>query len=61
VTERLRRANFGHISLQVTIDDPQAYTKPWMVNLSCFNFLADEELIERICENEKNVAHMAGK
>ena len=61
VTERFRRPNFGHISLQVTIDDPQAYTKPWSVNLSGFNFLADEELMESICENEKDVAHMVGK
>jgi hypothetical protein len=61
VTERFRRPNFGHISLQVTIDDPQAYTKPWTVNLSGFDFLADEELMESICENEKDVAHMVGK
>ena len=61
VTERFRRTNFGHISLQVTIDDPKAYTKPWTVNLSGFNFLADEELMESICENEKDVPHMVGK
>jgi hypothetical protein len=61
VTERFRRTNFGHISLQLTIDDPKAYTKPWTVNLSGFNFLADEELMESICENEKDVPHMVGK
>jgi hypothetical protein len=47
--------------LQLTIDDPKAYTKPWTVNLSGFNFLADEELMESICENEKDVPHMVGK
>jgi hypothetical protein len=29
VTERFRRRDFGHLDLQVTIDDPKAYPKPW--------------------------------
>jgi hypothetical protein len=61
VTERFQRTNFGHISLQLTIDDARIYTKPWTVNLSGFNFLGDEELMESICENEKDVPHMVGK
>ena len=60
VTERLRRRNFGHIDLQITIDDPGAYTKPWTVNLSGFNFFADEELMESICE-DRDAPHMVGK
>jgi hypothetical protein len=48
VTERFRRPNFGHIDLQVTIDDPKAYTKPWTVKLSGFNYFADQELMESI-------------
>ncbi len=60
VTERFRRRDFGHIDLQLTIDDPKAYTKPWTVNLG-MNFVPDEELIESICENEKDVQHMVGK
>jgi len=31
ITERFPRRNFGHIDLQLTIDDPKAYTKPWTV------------------------------
>ena len=61
VTERFRRTNFGHISLQLTIDDVRKYTKLWTVNLSGLNFLADEELMESICENEKDVPHIVGK
>ena len=60
VTERLRRRNFGHIDLQITIDDPGAYTKPWTVNLSGFDFLPDEELMESICE-DRDAPHMVGK
>lgn len=60
VTERLRRRNFGHIDLQITIDDPGAYTKPWTVNLSGFNYFADGELMEGICE-DRDAPHMVGK
>jgi hypothetical protein len=38
----------------VTFDDPVAYTRPWTVTLP-FNLLPDTELIENICENEKDV------
>lgn len=61
LTERFRRPDFGHIELQMTIDDPKAYTKPWTVKLQ---FLAtpDTELIEYVCdENEKDLSHLVGK
>ena len=59
-TERFRRRDFGHLDLQVTVDDAKAYTRPWSVNLA-FDLLPDTELIESICENEKDAAHMVGK
>lgn len=60
VTERFRRRDFGHLNVEVTFDDPKAYTKPWSVNIP-FNLLPDTELIESICENEKDHAHIVGK
>ncbi len=51
-TERFRRRDFGHLDLQLTVDDPKAYTKPWSVSIG-FDLLPDTELIEDICENEK--------
>jgi hypothetical protein len=48
------------MDLQLTIDDPKAYTKPWTVKLG-LNYLPDEELIESICDNEKDAQHMVGK
>jgi hypothetical protein len=61
LTERFNRPDFGHINLQLTIDDPKAYTKPWTVNL-IFNATPDTELIEYVCsENEKDVGHLVGK
>ena len=61
VTERFRRPTIGNIVIDVTIDDPKAYTKPWNVRLS-WTLQPDIELIESICEeNNKDVPHMVGK
>ena len=60
VTERFHRPDFGHLDIQVTFDDPKAYTKPWTVTLP-FDLYADAEIIESICENEKDREHMVGK
>jgi hypothetical protein len=61
LTERFHRRDFGHIDLQITVDDPKAYTKPWNVHL-VFNLTPDTELIEYVCdENEKDVGHLVGK
>ena len=60
VTERFRRGDFGHLEVRITINDPKAYTKPWTVTEN-FNFLADTDLIENYCENEKDAAHLTGK
>lgn len=60
ITERFRRLDFGHLSVEITFDDPKAYTKPWSVVIP-FNLLPDTELIESICENEKDHVHIIGK
>jgi hypothetical protein len=60
VTERFRRRDFGHLEIQITIDDPEAYTKAWTVTES-FNLLPDTDILENICENEKDVRHLVGK
>jgi hypothetical protein len=61
VTERFRRKDFGHLDIQVTIDDPKAYTKPWTITLPN-RFLADNELLEYVCvENNKDLQHLVGK
>jgi hypothetical protein len=61
VTERFHRKDFGHLDIQVTIDDPKAYTKPWTVTLPN-HFLADNELLEYVCvENNKDLQHLVGK
>jgi hypothetical protein len=61
VTERFRRRDFGHLDLEITIDDAKAYTRPWTVNVGATLF-PDTELIEFVCnENEKDQPHLVGK
>jgi len=61
VTERYTRPTIGRIDIDVTIDDPMAYTKPWSVKLS-WKLIPDTDLIESICEeNSKDLPHMVGK
>ena len=61
VTERYSRPNIGRINIDVTIDDPKAYTKPWTVKLS-WRLVPDTDLIESICEeNSRDLPHMVGK
>ena len=57
ITERYRRRDFGHMDLQLIIEDPNAYSKPWGVNL-VLNYFADEDMIENMCENEKDYSHL---
>ena len=57
MTERFRRVNYGNLEIEVTVDDPKAYTKPWTVTLNQ-RILPDAELIEFVCaENEKSSSH----
>ncbi|HTB21028.1 MAG TPA: hypothetical protein VK708_23045 [Bryobacteraceae bacterium] len=61
VSERFRRPAYGSLEIQVTVNDPKAYTKPWTVTLK-EAIQVDTELADEICmENEKSVQHMTGK
>ncbi|HLK46839.1 MAG TPA: hypothetical protein VKT49_01820 [Bryobacteraceae bacterium] len=61
ITERFRRPNFGSIDLEMTVDDPKAYTRPWSANIQLALQL-NTDLLEYVClEGEKDSAHMIGK
>jgi len=52
-TERFTRPNFGRLEIDVTVDDPKAYTKPFTVRINQ-QIMVDTELIEFICnENQQ--------
>jgi hypothetical protein len=60
VVERYRRRDFGHLEIQFTVDDPKAYRAPWSVTMA-FDLLPDTELIEHICENERDADRIEGR
>jgi hypothetical protein len=61
LTERFRRPDYGHLEIEITIDDPKMYTKPWTIKENP-HLLVDTDLIEYVCtENEKDLKHLVGK
>jgi len=57
LTERFHRSDFGHMEVQLTIDDPETYTRPFTIKLKQ-RLLPDTDLLEYYCaENEKDVSH----
>jgi hypothetical protein len=57
VTERFHRVNFGTIDFQMTLDDPQTFTRPFTVRFNLI-LLPDSDLLESFCsENEKDHSH----
>lgn len=61
LTERMRRRDFGHMDIELTFDDPKAYTKPWKAELHP-ELIPDTELMEFVCnENERDLRHLTAK
>lgn len=58
--ERFRRLNYGTLEIEVTVDDPKTFTKPWTVKLNQ-RLMPDTELIEFVClENNRSLSHLVG-
>jgi hypothetical protein len=61
VVERFHRPDYGHLKIEITVDDPKAYTRPWTVNIEQ-SIVLDTEMLDANCwENEKDVPHLLGK
>jgi hypothetical protein len=61
LTERFHRLDFGHMEVQLTIDDPQTFTRPFTVRLKQ-RLRPDSDLLEYFCaENEKDKSHIEGR
>jgi len=57
LTERFHRINFGTMLLDLNIDDPQTYTRPFTVRIKQ-HLVPDSDLLESYCaENEKDAGH----
>jgi hypothetical protein len=59
VIERFSRADLGHIDLEITVDDPGAYTRPWKVHRQ-LHLAPDEEIREYICNENHKTEHFVG-
>jgi hypothetical protein len=58
VIERFKRPSFGRLEIELLINDPTYYTKPWTVTTNARR-LVNTELFEFICpENERSTKHM---
>jgi hypothetical protein len=61
MTERYRRRDFGNLDIEVTLDDPGAYARPWTVALRA-ELTPDTELLESVCnESPSQREHWIGK
>jgi hypothetical protein len=61
LVERYRRTDSQTLHYQVTIEDPEFYTRPWTTSWT-YRFSPTTEIMEYWCtENERDRAHMVGK
>lgn len=59
MTERWRRPKFGLMQIDITIEDPKAYTKPFTVRVN-HQLMPDTELMEFVCQ-DRDAAHYVGQ
>ncbi len=57
LTERLYRKDFGHLSLDVTFDDPKVFKRTFTLHMDKV-LAADTDILEDVCENEKSGVHL---
>ncbi len=61
ITERFRRVDYGHLEIELMVNDPKAYTKPWTVKMN-HSIVLNTDLLEYYCtENERDSSHFVVK
>ena len=60
VQERFHRRDFGHMDLQLTIDDPKMYTRPFTIKVTEV-LVPDSDILEYVCEKEMDLSHLPGR
>ena len=60
IQERFRRRDFGHMELQITIEDAKTFTKPFTITVNHL-LIPDSDILETVCENERDRAHFTDK
>jgi hypothetical protein len=57
LTQRFHRRNVGSMEVQVTVDDPKTYGKPFTYSF-IQRLLPENAMFESVCENEKDRVHL---
>ena len=61
LTERFHRVDFGHMAIQIMVDDPKTYARSFTVMVNQ-ELLPGSDLIEYFCsENERDLRHFANR
>lgn len=61
LTERFRRVDYGHLDIQINVDDPKAYTAPFTVQVAQRIVPDGSELIEFICHENQMFLKLTGR
>jgi hypothetical protein len=60
LVERVRRVNHDSLEIDLTVDDPKAYTKPWEAKLN-FQLRTDWKILEHVCEDNVSFLGLINK
>ena len=60
LVERIRRVNHDAMTIDITIDDPKAYTKPWVAHF-IYDLKPDWNIGEEVCEDNVNFLDMENR
>jgi hypothetical protein len=61
IEERIRRIDYGHLELTITMTDPRTFTRPITIKVVA-EMLPDTDLLEHYCaENEQDDKRMPGR
>ena len=58
IIERFHRLNFGSMDLDVTINDPGMYSKPWNSPTIHFKLSPEDDVMEHLCEYNPDIEHL---
>jgi hypothetical protein len=62
VVERIRRLDYGHLEVDIRMEDSEAFSAPWRRTFTATLAPPEEEILEFICnENNRDPAHYRGK
>ena len=60
VVERYRRIDLGRMTVEITVDDPGAYTRPWKIR-RLLQLAPGEEIQEYLCNENHKTEHFVGR